>query len=170
MRIAGGVQLKGIDNLAVGTRQLCQNQFDEISVCGSSARFKTGIKGFDSGLSLIKRLRPVSFAWKTSGTLDFGLVAEDVAEVEPLLMTYDKQGQIQGVKYDRVGVVLINAVKEQQTQIEQQKGQLKTQQLLIQQQQTRLAQQQVQLTQQQQQLEALKRFVCRSHSKAALCK
>ena len=53
-----------------------------------------------------------------------GLVAEEVAEVEPLLVTTNKQGEIEGVKYDRVGVVLINAVKEQQAQIEQQQMQI----------------------------------------------
>ena len=36
-----------------------------------------------------------------------------------------RDGQVQGVKYDCIGVVLINAVKEQQAQIEQQKEQLK---------------------------------------------
>jgi hypothetical protein len=50
--------------------------------------------------------------------LDMGLVAEEVAEVEPLLVTTNRQGEIEGVKYDRVGIVLVNAVKEQQAQIE----------------------------------------------------
>jgi len=39
-----------------------------------------------------------------------------------------RDGQVEGVKYDRIGVVLINALKEQQAQIEQQKEQLKRQQ------------------------------------------
>jgi hypothetical protein len=50
---------------------------------------------------------------------DFGLIAEEVAEVDPLLVTYNKHGQIEGVKYERLGVVLINAIKEQQAQIEE---------------------------------------------------
>jgi hypothetical protein len=49
---------------------------------------------------------------------DMGFVAEEVAEIEPLLVTNNDKGEIEGVKYDRVGVVLINAVKEQQEQIE----------------------------------------------------
>ena len=67
----------------------------------------------------MRRLRPVEFNWKESGMPDFGLVAEEVAEVEPLLVTHNKAGEIQGVKYERLGVVLINAVKEQQKLIEQ---------------------------------------------------
>ena len=46
--------------------------------------------------------------------LDMGLVAEEVNAVEPLLTTTNTSGAVEGVKYDRVGVVLINAVKEQQ--------------------------------------------------------
>ena len=41
----------------------------------------------------------------------------------PELVFY-RDGQVEGAKYDRIGVVLINAVKEQQAQIEQQKEQL----------------------------------------------
>ena len=44
----------------------------------------------------------------------------------PELVFY-RDGQVEGAKYDRIGVVLINAVKEQQAQIEQQKEQLKRQ-------------------------------------------
>ena len=49
---------------------------------------------------------------------DLGLGAEDVAAAEPLLVTYNENGEVEGVKYDRVAVVLLNAVKEQQAQIE----------------------------------------------------
>jgi hypothetical protein len=101
-----------------GSTSLCQNVNDTISTCSSSIRYKSNITVFRSGLDLIKRLRPVSFNWKDGGMLDMGLVAEEVAEVEPLLVTTNKQGEIEGVKYDRVGVVLVNAVKEQQTEIE----------------------------------------------------
>jgi type III secretory pathway lipoprotein EscJ len=40
-----------------------------------------------------------------------------VAAIEPLLVTRNASGQVEGVKYDRVAVVLLNAVKEQQAQI-----------------------------------------------------
>jgi hypothetical protein len=101
-----------------GSTSLCQNVNDTISTCSSSRRYKTNIYPFRSGLSLIDRLRPVSFNWKDGGMPDLGLVAEEVAEVEPLLTTTNAKGEIEGVKYDRIGVVLINALKEQQTEIE----------------------------------------------------
>ena len=81
--------------------------------------------------------------------LDLGLVAEDVAAVEPLLTTTNANGEVEGVKYDRVGVVLINAIKEQQAQIE--------------------AQQEL-LRKQQQQIDGLTKLVCISSPQAEVCK
>jgi hypothetical protein len=48
---------------------------------------------------------------------DLGLIAEEMAAAEPLLATYNKHGEIEGVKYKQVSLVLINAVKEQQQQL-----------------------------------------------------
>ena len=70
------------------------------------------------------RLRPISFTWKEDGTRDLGLGAEEVARVEPLLTFRNKRGQIEGVKYNQVSAVLINAVKEQQQQIHELQRQL----------------------------------------------
>jgi hypothetical protein len=101
-----------------GISQLCINGLGRISNCSSSRRYKNNIADWHSGLSLLSRLRPVTFDWKESKVHDLGLVAEEVAEVEPLLVTHNDKGEIEGVKYDRMGVVLINAIREQQTQIE----------------------------------------------------
>ncbi len=109
---------------AAGATALCRNSSNEISTCSSSARYKNNINSFSSGLSLIKQLRPVSFNWKDGGMADMGLVAEEVAAIEPLLTTTNASGQVEGVKYDRVSVVLINAVKEQQAQIEALKSEI----------------------------------------------
>jgi endosialidase-like protein len=106
---------------AAGSTMLCRNSSLQLSTCSSSIRYKTNLNTFSPGIDLIRRLQPVSFDWKQDGTHDFGLVAEDVANVEPLLVTHNDDGDIEGVKYDRVGVVLVNAVKEQQAQIEEQK-------------------------------------------------
>jgi hypothetical protein len=45
-----------------------------------------------------------------------------VAAVEPLLVTHNSSGQVEGVKYDRLSAVFINAFKEQQAQIERQQA------------------------------------------------
>ena len=103
---------------ASGNLALCRNAAFEVATCSSSLRYKTNIAEFGSGLSLVNRLRPVTFNWKSDGTKDLGLVAEEVAEVDELLIIRNEKGEVEGVKYDRVGVVLLNAVKEQQAQIE----------------------------------------------------
>ena len=97
---------------------VCVDFLNTFTQCSSSLRFKDHVIPFKSGLELIRRLRPIKFTWKYNGTTDLGLGAEDVVKVEPLLVTYNSKGQIQGVKYDQLNVVLINAIKQQQEQIE----------------------------------------------------
>lgn len=101
-----------------GSAHLCRNVFNEISACSSSLRYKNNIAPFRFGLSLVNRLRPITFDWRDGGMPDLGLGAEDVAAIEPLLATYNERGEVEGVKYDRIDVVLLNAVREQQAQIE----------------------------------------------------
>jgi hypothetical protein len=105
--------------VTVGNVPLCVNG-DLVTKCSSSSlRYKTNVGTFGRGLDLITRLRPSTFTWKADGRDDFGLIAEEVEKEAPELVYYDK-GQVDGVRYDRIGVVLINAVKEQQEQIEKQ--------------------------------------------------
>src|SRR6266567_5943537 len=90
-----------------------------LASCGpSSIRYKEQIREFSPGLDLVRRLRPVSFRWKDGGQEDFGFIAEEVNQVEPRLVIHNKEGQVDGVKYDRLSVVLVNALHEQQAQIE----------------------------------------------------
>jgi hypothetical protein len=145
-----------------GTLAVCRNG-NTISFCASSIRYKENISSFSPGLSLVKQLRPVSFNWKSDKSLDFGLVAEEVAEIEPLLITRNDNGQIEGVKYDRVGVVLVNAVNEQQQQIEAQQKKIEAQQKQLEHQSQTIYGQQAELA-------ALRRFICSQNPKAELCR
>ena len=116
---------------SVGFLQLCLNIHDEIGSCASSLRYKTNVNPFTSGLNLVKQLKPITFDWKDGGMHDLGFGAEDVAAVEPLLVIHNKNGEVEGVKYDRISALLVNAVKEQQGQIEYLKRQLKRHQTLM---------------------------------------
>ncbi len=102
---------------AAGSTSLCRNGAGQIATCSSSARYKTNIVPLALGLDTILDLRPVTFDWKTNGEADLGFVAEEVAKLSPLLVTYNGDGQVEGVKYDRVSAVLVNAMQEQQQQI-----------------------------------------------------
>ena len=110
----------------------------------SSLRYKTDLQPFLGGLNLINRLQPYNFAWKKGGEREVGLIAEDVAEVEPLLTFKNERDEIEGVKYENLNVIFINAFKEQQAQIEELRQQIKAQQ--------------EQLKLQTQQIEALKKL------------
>jgi hypothetical protein len=135
------------------------------------------VQSFAGGLDLIKGLHPITFTWKDGGVRDIGLGAEDVEQIEPLLTFRNTKGEIEGVRYDLVAVVLINAVKQQQAQIvdqrkqlQQEGDQIKRQEEQIKRQEDQARQQRTALASQQQQLEALKSLVCRSHRRATVCK
>lgn len=89
-----------------------------------SRNLKKDIKAFSGGLEIVKRLNPVVFKWKETGEPGIGLNAEDVAAAEPQLINRDEKGDIRDVKTQALNVVLINAVKEQQAQIEAQRKEI----------------------------------------------
>ena len=103
---------------------VCRNANNRLSTCSSSLRYKTDLAPYRHGLDFIQRLQPISFTWKDGGLRDLGFGAEDVAKVDPLLVLHNAQGEVEGVKYDRLSALLVNAVKEQQAQIEAQQKQL----------------------------------------------
>jgi Chaperone of endosialidase len=116
----GAVQLDSLNGSGASPTPLCRNSLNLMSVCSSSQRYKTDIKPFTGGLQLVNRLQPVSFTWKEDHHPDIGLIAEDVAEVEPRMTFNNQDGVVEGVNYSQVTTALINAVKEQQEQLERQ--------------------------------------------------
>ena len=96
---------------------VCRNGLLELSTCSSSIRYKKEIRGYNSGLSVLNQLRPVSYTWKSTDQMDIGFIAEEVAEIDELLITRNDKGEIEGVKYDRLTTILVNAIKEQQERI-----------------------------------------------------
>jgi Chaperone of endosialidase len=91
----------------------------------SSRRWKTNIRPLDGALDKVQRLRGVYFDWKGTGKHDLGLVAEEVASVLPEVVAYEKDGQdAKSVDYGRLTALLVEAVKEQQSQISEPKSRL----------------------------------------------
>lgn len=96
-----------------GHTQLCRGDY-ALTECSSSARYKEQIEDLDgAALDLLEQLRPVSYRWKSNGVADIGLVAEEVAEVEPRLVFSNSYGEVEGVRYDRLTAVLIKAMREE---------------------------------------------------------
>ncbi len=115
LQVEGIIRAKGLGS-ATGTH-LCIANSGALSACGSSRRYKEDIDDLATGFDLIEQLRPVTFRWKETGESAVGLIAEEVAEVDPLFVTY-RDGVVEGVRYDQLTVVLINALKEQRATIE----------------------------------------------------
>src|SRR6266542_646441 len=114
-----------VDTLGLaGSTNLCLNGSNRIAPCSSSLRYKPRIQPFLGGLNIINRLRPISFTWRDGGMRDVGLGAEEVERVEPLLTFRNKEGEIEGVKYNQLSAVLVNAIKEQQQQIRELQSQI----------------------------------------------
>jgi hypothetical protein len=74
----------------------------------SSRRYKEDIKPMGKASEALYSLKPVSFRYKESHNLDYGLIAEDVAEVDPNLTNRNAEGQIESVRYFAVYNMMLN--------------------------------------------------------------
>ncbi|MCB1601557.1 MAG: tail fiber domain-containing protein [Lysobacterales bacterium] len=112
MTLAGTGQLTLNTLGSAGSTTLCRNASNQIASCSSSARYKNDIDDLHLGLDAVARLRPVAYTWKDSGMADIGFVAEDVAALDERLITRNDEGEVEGVRYDRLSAVLAGAVQE----------------------------------------------------------
>jgi Chaperone of endosialidase len=98
----------------------------KLTANASSRRFKHDIKPMDNASEAILALKPVSFRYNNDSTDTpwFGLIAEDVAEINPDLIARDKEGKPFGVRYDQVNVMLLNEFLKARRQIDVQQKQI----------------------------------------------
>ncbi len=124
----------------------------------SDARYKTDVQTLTGALDTIGRLRGVTFNWKSEQNdnrrTQIGFIAQEIEEVLPSLVSTDENGY-KSISYPNVVPVLVEAFKEQQSQIEAQKAQIK--------------EQKQQLQDQQLLFENLRRIVCRSNAEEKIC-
>ncbi len=90
----------------------------------SSRRFKKDIAPIDKMSEGILALRPVTFHWKTDNTNEpeFGLVAEEVAQVNLDWITRNPQGEISGVRYETIPILLLNEFLKEHKKVEEQQA------------------------------------------------
>ena len=109
------------------------DQFNNVGVANtSSRRFKHDIQPMDKASETLYRLKPVTFKFNSDwkGTKQYGLIAEEVAEVDPQLVVHGKNGEVNAVHYEQISNMLLNEfLKEhkkveelQATVVQQQKG------------------------------------------------
>jgi hypothetical protein len=80
----------------------------------------------DSASETLYRLKPVTFRYNKEinarQTLEYGLVAEDVADVDPNLAIRNKDGEIESVRYTAVNAMLLNEFIKEHRRVEELKS------------------------------------------------
>jgi hypothetical protein len=85
----------------------------------SSRRYKEAIQPLDTAefSEAVLALQPVTYRYIESGQQDIGLIAEDVAELVPGLVTYDAEGRPNAVRYDRGFLYLLEIIRDQRDEL-----------------------------------------------------
>jgi len=89
----------------------------------SDKRLKVNIKTVNNALDTVSSLRGVTFDWKEGGGKSIGLIAQEVQEVLPDVVMADDNGYL-GIKYTNIIGILVEAIKDQQVQINTLKKQI----------------------------------------------
>jgi hypothetical protein len=110
------------------------DQFNVVGIFNSSRKYKHDIQPMDRASEELYRLKPVTFKFNSDwkATTQYGLIAEEVAQVDPQLVVR-KNGELVTVRYEQVNSMLLNEflkehkkVEEQQASISQLKGEMQT--------------------------------------------
>jgi hypothetical protein len=96
----------------------------QLGTMSSSKRFKKEIKPMDQTSEVIHALKPVTFHYNSdnTGTPQFGLIAEEVAAVNPDLVVRDENGEIYTVRYDAVNAMLLNEFLKEHRKVQAQEA------------------------------------------------
>jgi hypothetical protein len=116
--------IAGISGTAVVGDTVVVDGNGQLGTVASSARFKKEIRPMDKTSEAILALKPVSFQYKsdTKGTPQFGLIAEEVAKVNPDLVVRDRKGEIYSVRYEAVNAMLLNEFLKEHRTVQQLKS------------------------------------------------
>jgi hypothetical protein len=110
------------------------DQFNVVGIFNSSRKYKHDIQPMDKASEALYGLKPVTFRFNSDwkNTKQYGLIAEEVAEVDPQLVVR-KNGETITVRYEQINSMLLNEflkehkkVEEQQASISQLKREMQT--------------------------------------------
>lgn len=114
----------GINGINVAGSAVLVSASDQLGINTSSIRYKDDVVDMDS--SKLLDLRPVNFVYKGDDTKhkQYGLIAEEVSEIMPELVVYDKEGLPQTVMYHVLPAILLNEIKKLKKEVEELKAAL----------------------------------------------
>jgi hypothetical protein len=121
--------IAGVSGAGVTGQAVKVNDAGQIGTAPSSARFKQNIRPMDKASEAIHALKPVTFVYKkeidSEGIPQFGLVAEEVAKINPDLVARDEEGKPYTVRYEAVNAMLLNEFLKEHRKVESLEKQLK---------------------------------------------
>ena len=125
--------IAGISVATVIGNPVVVNDDGQLGVAPSSRRFKKEIKPMNNASESILALKPVTFHYKNDvkSIPQFGLIAEEVAEVNPDLVVRDEKGEIYTVRYDAVNAMLLNEFLKEHKKVDAQQSKTDQQQATI---------------------------------------
>src|SRR5208337_363456 len=106
----------------VGSAPVEVSSAGQLGIVMSSARYKHDIRDMGDKSGALLKLRPVSFRYNNdpAETLQYGLVAEEVAKVYPELVVYGPDGKVMTVRYSMLSAMLLNELQKQTNKLDRQ--------------------------------------------------
>jgi len=118
-----------VGNVGIGTLAITATSFN----VSSSKRFKKNISTLEYGLDDLLKIKPVKYQYNfdKSGLYTIGFIAEEVSEVIPEVVSHQnethkvvsrEEGKPVSMDYSKMSAVLVNAVKEQHSKVQELKS------------------------------------------------
>ena len=115
--------IKNVYGSVATGRAVYVNADNKIGTLASSRRYKDEIKPMDKASETLFSLKPVTFRYKKaidpSRARSFGLIAEEVAEKAPELVTLDREGKPETVRYEAVNAMLLNEFLKEHRKVQE---------------------------------------------------
>jgi len=138
--------IRNVYDSVASARAVFVNSDNKIGTIASSRRYKENITPMDKASEALFALKPVTFRYKKeidrSRALSFGLIAEEVAEISPDLITRDRDGKPETVRYEAVNAMLLNEFLKEHRKVEAQQSKIDEQEATITEVRSIIAQQQ----------------------------
>ena len=104
--------VSGMPGTAGATGPVCYNGGGAFDACSSLKKFKTEIEPLEVGLDFLMQLNPVTYRLKGTNTHEMGFIAEDMYALDPRFAVISTDGNLAGVKYDKITSLLTKSVQE----------------------------------------------------------
>jgi hypothetical protein len=122
----------GIRGVTTGVANAVSVMIDssgQLGTVSSSRRYKEEIRDMGEASNGLLRLRPVTFRYKQAAVTggrspEYGLIAEEVAEVYPDLVVHSATGEIETVQYHKLVPMLLNELQKQVQQLGKQEEEI----------------------------------------------